>query len=281
MAKTDSSYVIEEGTVRVSARAFSGALVENVTIASTVKALGDKAFYGCNNLAAVIFTRYDAPLLEEEYDENYLLLSNLPFTGRMGEYEGLGISKYYMWNVTSNYTNFYFGANFVDYIGHENAGKLLMVKPANGKNYDSFIFSQYFSASVNGNNAMMDVTINVIAMINALPNSITLDDEKAVIAAREAYNKLPNIEQQALVSNYSKLVSAEETIVYLKTRNEQPDTPADVETPDEKGCGGCNSIVGGGFGALSLLAVGFALVKGKKEDAIDENGDVKNTRKDK
>ncbi len=281
MAKTDSSYVIEEGTVRVSARAFSGALVENVTIASTVKALGDKAFYGCNNLAAVIFTSYDAPLLEEEYDENYLLLSNLPFTGRMGEYEGLGISKYYMWNVTSNYTNFYFGANFVDYIGHENAGKLLMVKPANGKNYDSFIFSQYFSASVNGNNAMMDVTINVIAMINALPNSITLDDEKAVIAAREAYNKLPNIEQQALVSNYSKLVSAEETIVYLKTRNEQPDTPADVETPDEKGCGGCNSIVGGGFGALSLLAVGFALVKGKKEDAIDENGEVKNTRKDK
>ena len=278
MAKADTSYVIEEGTVRVSARAFSGALLENVTIASTVKALGDKAFYGCEKLAAVIFTSYDAPLLEEEYDENYLLLTNLPFTGRMGTYDGLGISKYYMWNVTSNYTNFYFGANFVDYIGHENTGKLLMVKPANGKNYDSFIFSQYFSASVNGSTSMMDVTINVVAMINALPSTITLDCEEAIIAAREAYNKLPNIEQQALVSNYSKLISAEETIVYLKSRNETPEEPTVEEETKEEGCG---SIVGGGFGALTLLAVGFAMVKGKQKDETDENGDVTNKRKDK
>ncbi|MBQ8429566.1 MAG: leucine-rich repeat protein [Clostridia bacterium] len=281
MAKENSSYVIQEGTVRVSARAFSGSLVENVTIASTVKALGDKAFYGCENLTAVIFTSYDAPLLEEEYDETYLLLTNLPFTGRLSTYEGLGISKYYMWNVTSNYTNFYFGASFVDYIGHENAGKLLMVKPANGKNYDSFIFSQYFSASVNGSNAMMEATIKVVAMINALPNTVTLDNEAAVIAAREAYNKLPNIEQQALVTNYSKLISAEETIVYLKTRDDNTDTPVDVVEPEEKGCGGCSGIVGGGFGALTLLAVGFAMVKGKREDVVGEDGDVANKRKDK
>ena len=278
MAKADSTYVIEEGTVRVCARAFSGALVENVTIASTVKALGDKAFYACENLGVVAFTSYDAPLLEEEYDENYLLLTNLPFTGRMGTYEGLGISKYYMWNVTSNYTNFYFGANFVDYIGHENTGKLLMVKPANGKNYDSFIFSQYFSASVNGTSSLMDVTVNVVAMINALPDTITLDHEEAIVAAREAYNKLPNIEQQALVTNYSKLISAEETIVYLKSRDEQPIEPP-VEDSSEDEEEGCNSIVGGGLGAFTLLAVGFALAKGKKEET--DNGEIKNSKKEK
>ena len=120
-----------------------------------------------------------------------------------------------MWNISSSPNNFYFGANFVDYIGHID-NNLVMVKPANGQGYDSFIFSQYFDTVVQGSTAATAATLNVIALIEALPQNITLSDEEAVVAARAAYNALPSTEQQALVSNYSKLVEAERLIDYLK-----------------------------------------------------------------
>lgn len=231
MAKAENTYVVVEGTTRITARAFEGATLESVTLASTLKSLGDKAFYGSEKLGVVIFKSYEAPMLEEEYDTSYLSYTNMPFTGMMGEYEGLGISKYYMWNVTSSFNNFYYGANFVDRIGHiEN--KIVMVKPANGQNYDTFIFSQYFGTTVTGNNAAMDITLNVIAMIQALPEMtmITLADEAAIVAARTAFKQIPSLEQQALVTNLSKLESAEDMIIYLKGETSNPgEEPTDPE----------------------------------------------------
>ena len=259
-----------EGTARISAKAFAGTSLESVTLPASLKSIGDKAFYQCENLAVVIFKSYEAPILEEEYDTAYITAESLPFTGKIEMYkgeltEGLGIVDYYMWNVTSAYNNFYFGANFVDYIGHID-NKIVMVKPANGQGYDTFIMSQYFSTVVQGSNAAMDRTLSVIAMIAGLPTNITLNDEAKVVAARAAYDAIPSIEQKALVSNYSTLESAESMIAYLKLRDEQGNgsTDSSVEDTDKKkGCGGCNSIVGGGLGALTLLAVGFAMVKGK------------------
>lgn len=219
-----TEYVVEEGTVRISARALCDTSLITVTLPSTLKSLGDKAFYGCNYLTTVVFKSYDAPALEEEYNTSYVTYLNLPFSGYLvvGDgnggtttYEGLGISKYYMWNITSSPNNFYFGANFVNYIGHVD-NSLVMVKPANGQGYDTFIFSQYFDTVVQGANAATAATINVIAMIEALPENIKLSDEDTVVAARAAYNALPSTEQQALVSNYTKLVEAERLIDYLK-----------------------------------------------------------------
>lgn len=233
MAKADKDFTVEEGTVRISARAFFGAPIQSVILPSTLKALGDKAFYGCEKLSLVVFKSYEAPLLEEEYDEQYLRAENLPYGGGTGENKGLGIVDYYMWNVTSNFNNFYFGANFVDYIGHV-SNKIVMVKPANGQHYDTFIFSQYFGATVDGDNAATEPTLKVIGMIAALPDNITLADEAAVKAAREAFDKLPSFEQKDLVWNYSKLQNAESTIEYLKLRDlppETPEDPADEKTP--------------------------------------------------
>lgn len=217
MAKVGDTYVVEEGTSRITARAFAGSALESVTLPSTLKALGDKAFYECENLSVVVFKSFEAPMLEEEYDASYLSYSNLPYTGKLGEYEGLGISKFYMWNVTSSFNNFYFGANFVDHIGYVD-NDLVMVKPANGLNYNTFIFSQYFGTTVEGSNAASDATVKVIAMINALPDNtlITLANENAVVAARAAFEQLPSLEQRALVVNLSKLESAEDMIIYLK-----------------------------------------------------------------
>ena len=145
-------------------------------------------------------------------------MNNLPISGYMSRgaeaYKGLGIVKYFMWNVSSHGNNYYFGANFADYVGKVSRN-IVMVSPANGVNYNSFIFSQYFGTKVLGANAATADTLKVIDVINALPDSITLADEASVTAARAAYDNIPALEQKALVSNYTRLTNAEATIRYL------------------------------------------------------------------
>ena len=230
--KSDKEYTIEANTRRISAAAFAKSNIEKVILSNILLSIGDKAFYGCNKLVAVVFNSYDAPLLEEEYSTSYLRYDNTPITGYIGEFEGLGISKYYMWNITTNYTNFYFGANFKDYIGH-NTGDLIMVRPQNGKNYDSFIFSQYFSTIIDGVFAPTMETLNIIDLIDNLPVNITLDDEETIVNARNAYNQLTSEEQRSLVTNYELLVKAESTLEYLKSRNQEPDNPVEPVEPQK------------------------------------------------
>ena len=236
-SRADAAYTIEEGTVRISARAFALSPIKNVTIASTVKSIGDKAFYGCGKLSTVIFLSYYAPILEEEYNASYAGSgSNFPIPGYYYGYEGLGISKYYMWSLSSN-NNYYYGANFVDYIGHI-SDNIVMVRPANGQNYDTFIMSQYFGSTINGAYAATDDTLYVIALIDKIPANITLADEPVVVAARTAYDKIPSLDQRSLVTNYSKLTSAEQTIEYLKSR-----LPGTDPEPESEGTKGGNNFV--------------------------------------
>ncbi len=226
-ASKASNYVVVEGTARITAKAFAESSLQSVTLASTLKSLGDKAFFDCSNLSIVTFKSYNAPALEEAFDALYPTYNTLPFTGKLAQYEGLGIAPYYMWNATAGWTNFYFGANFVDYIG-QTAGNLVMVKPANGQNYDSFIFAQYFGTTVEGLNAATEATLAVIASIEGLPaaDTVKLTDKEAVAAVRAAFDMLSE-EQQALVSNLDKLKAAEDMIEYLEFKNnETPAAPA-------------------------------------------------------
>ena len=250
-----NSFTVEEGTVRIGARAFEEAELVNVTLPLSLKALGDKAFYGCEKLTTVIFKSYNAPILEEEFDPYYATADNLPISGNLGAYEGLGISDYYMWNASSP-NNFYYGANFVNNIG-KFVPSLIMVSPANGVGYNTFIFEKYFSTFVLGSNAPMEETLRVIAMIASL-GRITLEKEGDVIAARRAYDALPNLEQKALVENYSTLTSAERTIEYLKSMLEDPEPPVGS---DEEG-GSVNGLAIAGFtvaGVLALVLAGLAI----------------------
>ncbi len=269
MSKAGTQYKVQDGTVRISARAFSGSELENVTLASTLKAIGDKAFYGCDKLAVVEFLSYDAPSLEEEYDESYANLSNLPISGYYSTYEGLGICDYYMWNVTSSPNNFYFGANFVDYIGHIR-NNLVVVRPANGQNYDTFIMSQYFKSAIMGNNAASDRTLEVIALIDALPEEITLDSKEAVAAARNAYDNLSD-DQKELVTNYVKLTESELKLEQLKNTE-------GGETTESKGVSVAVAVIG--YVLAGVIAIAFAafvaviLLKKKKSVKADGGADV-------
>jgi hypothetical protein len=164
-----------------------------------------------------------------------------------------------MWNVTSWPTNVYYGANFIDYVGCVD-NKILMIRPSNGNNYDSFIFGQYFDTVVDGAPAADEVTLAAIEAIKKLPEKVALSDEALVIAARAAYNKIGTNEQKALVKEYDKLTAAEKRIAdlkYLQNDSEPvtPDTPDAPDTPTDNVDDG-NGI---GTGAIIFIVIGAVI----------------------
>ena len=236
---------VAEDTVRISAMAFAGDDVKMVVLPYTVAAIGHKAFYGCDDLLFVSFSSYNSPILEEEYDNLYYeSMQNIPAAGTYEfqdnygfpiNYEGKEIVPYFMWNVTSLPSNFFYGANFVDYVGNvEN--KVTIIKPVNGKNYDSFIMNQYFDLSISGAAAADEITLAAIAAIKQLPNdssNLTLADKYVVMAARAAYDKIISDEQRALVptSLLTILKNAEQMIEDLEylAGGDKPEADAPVE----------------------------------------------------
>ena len=265
--KKGGYYNVEEGTVRISAKAFEGSQIASVSLPTTLLAIGDKAFFGAEKLSTVIFKGYNAPILEEEYDAAYANGDNVPY-GKL--YGGLGITDYYMWNVVSGISNYYYGATFVNYIGKIEKD-MTMVKPANGKGYDTLIFSLYFGRITEGSNALTSDTIEVIGLIGALPSNLTLADEAQVVGARTAYNALI-LEQQALVSNYASLQNAENIIEYLKQRQNPSDssdsgsesTSEDISgsnnNENRNGCGGVGYAIGGICAAVILVGIAVVVV---------------------
>ena len=236
-----------------------------VTLPYTVASIGHKAFYGCDTLDTVVFTSFEAPILEEEFDSAYFeSLEHIPGTGEFGSYtdydgndipiNGFGLLPYYMWNVTDGmYSNVFYGANFVDYVGYV-TDKLSMIRPANGQYYDSWILGQYFDITISGPTAADDTTLAAIAAINALPERVTYEDKALVEAARTAYTRIATTEQQALVTNYGTLISAEQRIIALTPVEE---IPVEEETKDNSQA--LTIVLVLILAAVVLGTVGFAL----------------------
>ncbi|MBR5615318.1 MAG: hypothetical protein IKW66_00710, partial [Clostridia bacterium] len=243
----DADVKIADGTVRITAWAFAGLDVVRVELPQSLASIGHKAFFDCNKLSMVVFTGYEAPNLEEEFDSTYYeSYDNLPATGTYeftmwtGEIitkDALGIVPYYMWNLTDGkYSNVYYGANFVDYVGKVDS-HIVMVRPSNGLYYDTFIYGKYFTTTYEGAVAADDTTLAAIAAINRLVEiteaggMIKLEHEHLVVAARAAYDKIATKEQQALVTNYAALQSAEDRINALKdtTSDDTPEPPVDTK----------------------------------------------------
>lgn len=236
---------IADGTVRITGYAFAGSDVKMVTLPYTVASIGHKAFFDCQKLNCVVFTSYDAPILEEEFDKAYYdCFENIPGSGEYGTYNdydgtevtitGMGLIPYFMWNANSGqYYDVFYGANFIDYVGYVD-NKLTMVRPVNGQHYETYIMGQYFDLVMDGAAGADDVTLAAIAAINAIPERVTYAHKDIVEAARAAYNKISTKLQQSLVTNYDVLVSAEQRISALAPKDEVEDTP-DVEEIAKKG----------------------------------------------
>ena len=268
----DNIAIVADGTVRISAMAFAGQDIRQVILPSTLKAIGHKAFYGCNKLVFVSFSSYESPILEEEYDSSYYeSMENIP---AIGEYEfqdyyknpmvfeGQGIIPFFMWNVTDLPGNFFYGANFVDYVGKvEN--KVTMIRPSNGKYYDSFILNQYFGAVVDGATAADKTTLSAIEIIKGLPTNakeITINHKPMVEAARAAYNKIMTDEQRALVPSdvLEILTNAEKRISDIEYLLSEKD---DTKAPTESESANLELILNIVIGSIFILVViGFVVV---------------------
>ena len=103
-------------------------------------------------------------------------------------------------------------------------------------------------------------------MIDALSDSISLEDEEAILLAREAFDKLP-IEQQALVNNLDKLTNAEGVLLYLKLQEGGTNSdPNEEVTTDEEDDGMTfgkfmkNNAVG--FSVALAMLIGFGVYIG-------------------
>ncbi len=266
---------VADGTVRISAMAFAGAPIKQVTLPYTLRAIGHKAFYDCNDLTLVTFTSFNAPILEEEFDAAYHeSYDNIPGSGEYTfQYSdgssliknGLGIVPYFMWNAESSYYNTYYGASFKDYIGHVDA-PITMVRPVNGNHYDSFIFAQYFDTFIDGSAAADEITLAAIAAINAIPDSVTLEHKALVEAARAAYDKISTKEQQALVTNFDKLTAAERRIADLEALagNQGGDAQPEVQPPKSVSVTLVLSIALAIVGTLSLILAATSFVLARK-----------------
>ncbi len=249
MEKAGKYFTVAKNVVRIGAEAFRGAELSAVEISRRVAAIGDKAFYGCDNLIAVTFTSIQAPILEEQYDtalegndENgrplYLTNNFAHYIDVNNNEHGLRIVPYQIWNADP--TCVLQGATFVAEIGTAEgrsvlaAKSLVMVRPINGTGYENFIFEQYFDLILDGRLAISDDAQTVIDMIEALPESVTLDDRATVEQIRALYNALPADQQGCVFTdvNYSKLEAAENRIAYLLAEEEknkpQPSEPTGI-----------------------------------------------------
>ena len=291
-ASDAKTFTVADGTVRISAQAFRGSEnLEAVTLPDTLLAIGDKAFYACDSLRMVTFRSIAAPILEEQYDESY---AALPLTDEEGNAildeqgraltnlpsdpgyqiltryvaKGLGIIKYD--TLSFGNVNFFYGATFVDYIGHFE-GDLVMVRPANGVRYDSFVYGQYFGRTIDGPNAIDEITRRAIEAIRALPDSVTLNDKAAVENARALYNQVVSAAQRALAEggydgfNYSeKLTNLENIIAYLTP-------PPGGEGPGSENEAGAGadpvvvtlSVLTALFGAAAIVAFVLLFIKSR------------------
>ena len=278
--------VIADGTVRLSAMSFAGSELKSVELPKELSAIGHKAFYACENLTLVTFKSYNAPVLEEEFDYNYYSsFKNIPATGDydfVDQYgkefviSGLGIVDHFMWNAADAPYVIYYGANFIDYIGHiENP--ITMVYPANGKNYDSFVLGQYFDTTVLGAAAADDVTLAAIALIDSLPETVSLDDRALVEQARAAYDAISTIEQRALVTNYQKLTEAEDRIEKLLTLENPEDTTPPDDGEEKPGLDLTTIILIALTSVLAIIVVTIIIIDSINARKDKKNADFKDT----
>jgi hypothetical protein len=166
------------------------------------------------------------------------------------------------------YSNVFYGANFVDYVGYVE-DKLVLVHPVNGQHYDTYIMNQYFRTAIEGAAAADDITLAAIAAINAIPERVEYTDKAIVEAARQAYSKIATTEQQALVAKcgaYEKLVSAEARITQL-TPEAAPETEAPADTKSKGMSTGMIVLitVGGSFLVMFAVIIVYVVAENKKK----------------
>ena len=245
VAKTNSEYVVADGTIRISEYAFYNNMsITKVTMPTTLKSIGASAFENCNYLTEFHFLSVAAPTLEGLYEE--------------------GSSVIYR--------------NFVTGINNAKSINLTAYIPKNGTGYDNYIWSTYFANVVNTNDySIAENTMYLINLIDALPSTITEANRADIVLARMLYDSF-TADQKAYVTNIAKLEEAERQLAQLPVppsgNNPGGGDNSGGDNPGESGGLSVFAIIGIVVGAVVLCAAGgvgiYFLVRKKKQNVKAE-----------
>ena len=226
-AKAGATFTIPDDVIRVGEDAFRGSTVLNeVVFPGKLLAIGDKAFFD-NNVKSYVFTGLTAPVLEayafRNTDSEDTVLQKI-FDFRNGE----GEEKYY-----ANFKDYLAKTLYSEKTGVKDLG-LTVSYPKNAAGFDTHLWGLYFT-TVNKTDTLPEPdTEAAIAAIAAIPTAEeiralkTMTDREAakallttyrerVSAARVAYNRVTNSEQQAFVTDAANLFGAESAIREVRT----------------------------------------------------------------
>lgn len=181
---TQSEFAIPEGVTRIEALAFrENDNLTKVILPESLVSIGHKAFYSCAALKTFEFRSFEAPILE-----------NI-----------VGYSVLY----TGIYTD-----NFLTNIADAD-GSLEMIRPSNGKGYDSKYYLTYFG-TVQLSEEVYEPAAKVLAATILNTQVFSLDDSDNIAQLRAAYDALSDAQKAHMGSEVlAKLTELENSIALL------------------------------------------------------------------
>lgn len=181
---TQSEFAIPEGVTRIEALAFrENDNLTKVILPESLVSIGHKAFYSCAALKTFEFRSFEAPILE-----------NI-----------VGYSVLY----TGIYTD-----NFLTNIADAD-GSLEMIRPSNGKGYDSKYYLTYFG-TVQLSEEVYEPAAKELAATILNTQVFSLDDSDNIAQLRAAYDALSDAQKAHMGSEVlAKLTELENSIALL------------------------------------------------------------------
>ena len=201
-AKTGTEFTVPEGTFRIDySAAYGNTNLVKVILPESLRYVGNRAFYACDNLNKVVFKSYYAPVLEGSMTGNQLEIT--PET--KDNYPGFdSLYKYdYYFRVEGIIASPLYYATFVDTVTTEKAQGLTYVIPQNCEGYDSRLYKAYFTVAEgeDAGFAMGPYAISFIEAVKKLPAVADRFDAKVINAAINAYNALEGKAEMDLVDS--------------------------------------------------------------------------------
>ena len=181
---TQSEFTVPEGVTRIEVLAFrENDNLTKVILPESLVSIGHKAFYSCAALKTFEFRSYNAPLLEHYVNDDF-----------------------YQYSI--------FTDNFLTNIADAD-GSLEMIRPSNGKGYDSKYYLTYFG-TVQLSEEVYEPVAKELAATILNTQVYSLDDSDNIAQLRAAYDALSDAQKAHMGSEVlAKLTELENSIALL------------------------------------------------------------------
>ena len=189
-AKSGEELTVLDGTIRVeTGAAQANKSLMRVVLPSTLKYIGDYAFYQCDNLKSVTFKSYHAPIIEGSMLGEAITIDK----NNIAEFTDFDqLYKYdYYFRILDKVTHPLYHRNFIDVIGKSTTEGLIAILPDNCEGYNNIIYEAYFDFSEETSGVTVGkFAVAFIDAVKALPEVADRFDVQTVENAILAYNAL-------------------------------------------------------------------------------------------